>query len=202
MILTWPDYCVSSFRWQKSEQAAAFKSIFGSQSVTISLPLWRVDLTGVPTLWEDADEITLFLESLSGFTNQIALWNLTRPVPKGTLRGTLSFAADAAQGALSIVIAGGVGQADATLLAGDMIGFGTGPTQQVVRVVNDAAADAAGDIVVDIGTPLRNDFLADAPVEWDRPKALFRQTAFNEGIMYQPKIGQPWTLSLLEDWRT
>lgn len=201
MILTWPDYCVSAFRWTLAEQAIPFKSAFGSQALDVAFPLWSVEMAGRPELWPEAIEIGAFFESIRGYTNQIALWSLNQPAPAGTLRGTPTFAVDAAQGATQIEIDIGIGQDGATLLRGDLIGFGSGLTQQVVRVMTDASAGSAGIITVSIGTPLRNAFTAGSAVVWDKPKALFRQSVLTDGIQYQPKLGQPWALSLLEDWR-
>jgi hypothetical protein len=200
-VITWPGLKVATFRWKKANQAIVFRSVFGAQALEGAAPLWEVELTGVPQKWADANLTVAFLESLDGFRNQIALWNLVQPVPRGTMRGDMALKVPAAQGANALTIAAGVEQASRTLLTGDLIGLGAGLTQQVVRVTADARANAQGDIVVGIGTPLRNAFPAGAAVVWDRPKALFRQRSLNDGIEYVPVIGQPWALSLIEDWR-
>lgn len=200
-VLAWPNPKVSSFRWKKAHRAAVFASMFGSQAREGAVPLWEVDLAGVPQYWPEAHQMVAFLESFGGYTHQLELWNLTQPVPLGTMRGTMLFGASAVQGATSITIDAGVGQALTTLLKGDLIGFGSGLTQQVVRATATATADASGVIVLPIGTPLRNAFAAGDAVTWNKPKALFRQKTLNEGIEYQAVIGQPWALSLLEDVR-
>lgn len=87
-----------------------------------------------------------------------------------------------------------------TLLKGDLLGIGSGLTQQVVRIHDDAISTGQGNITVNIGTPLRNAFTAGTQVRWNKPKALFRQKAINTGIEYVPVIGQPWALSLVENW--
>jgi len=158
-------------------------------------------MSGVPEYWDDARKITLFIESLRGYANTIALWNLTQPQPAGTMRGAMILRSTALQGATTLLISTNSGQAAKTLLAGDLLGIGNSITQQVVRVTADATADSNGDIDVAIGTPLRNDFAANASVTWDKPKALFRQMSLADGIEHVPVIGQPWALSLLEDWR-
>lgn len=199
--LTWPNLRVSSFRWTRLDRAVVARSGFGSQSIVQSGPLWEVDLAGVPQYWAEAHAIVAFLESFSGYANPIELWNLTQPVPIGTMRGTMTFAANAAQGAVSIQIDAGVGQAGTTLLKGDLIGFGSGTTQQVVRIMADATANGSGVITVTIGSPLRNAFLLGASITWNKPKALFRQKSLNSGIEYTAVVGNPWALSLIEDWR-
>lgn len=199
-VITYPDLCVSSFRWMKVNQAMVFTSPFGSQAVDVSTPLWSVEMTGVPTKFDTADRIQTFLESLDGFRNQLALWNLARPVPKGTMRGSMVLSGAASQGDVVLTISAPT-EAGETLLAGDMLGIGSGLTQQVVRVMADATADSSGDILVTVGTPLRNAFPSGQAVIWDKPKALFRQTAVTDGIEYVPGIANAWTLQLVEDIR-
>jgi hypothetical protein len=200
-VLTWDNHKVSSFRWKKVHRASVFASIFGSQSMEGAGPLWEVNLSGVPQYWPEAHQMMAFLESFDGYKNPLELWNLVQPVPLGTMRGAMVLNADAAQGATSLVISAGSGQAGTTLLKGDLLGLGNGITQQVIRVSENATADGSGVITVQIGTPLRNAFASGAAVTWNKPKALFRQKTLNEGIEYQAVIGQPWTLSLIEDWR-
>lgn len=200
-IITWDNQKVSTFRWRKAHRAVVFSSIFGSQSQEGAGPLWEVEMAGVPMYWAEANRMVAFLESFDGYKNQLELWHLTQPVPNGTMRGVMVLAAAAAQGANSLQISAGGSQAGTTLLSGDLLGLGSGLTQQVVRVSADATADASGNIAVSIGTPLRNAFSAGAGVTWNKPKALFRQKTLNEGIEYLPVVGQPWSLSLVEDWR-
>jgi hypothetical protein len=200
-VLAWPNLGVSSFRWKQFNQMAVFRSGFGSQAIVQGSPLWEVDIVGVPQYWNQANQAVAFFESFGGYTNQLEMYNLTQPVPRGTMRGAMTFAASAAQGAGTIQIAGGLSEAGKTLLKGDLIGFGSGTTQQVVRIMADATADGSGVITVTIGTPLRNAFTLGASITWNKPKALFRQKSLNDGIEYQAVIGQPWSLSLVEDWR-
>lgn len=200
-VLTWPSLKVSSFRWKKLDRAVVFASTFGSQSAVTSSPLWEVELSGVPMYHAEANQVVSFLESFNGYANQLELHNLAQPVPLGTMRGTMTLSAGAAQGAGSLSITAGVGEAAKTLLKGDLLGIGSGTTQQVVRVTADATADAGGVITVSIGTPLRNAFSLGATVTWNKPKALFRQKSLNDGIEYVAVIGQPWALSLVEDFR-
>jgi hypothetical protein len=83
-----------------------------------------------------------------------------------------------------------------------LLGIGTVTTQQVLRIASDAVADGSGVIVVTLVAPVRGDFPIGTQVRWDRPAALFRQREDNTGIEYQPgRIGQPWALDLVEDWR-
>lgn len=199
-VIAWPGLKVASFRWKKMHRALAFSSIFGAQAIEVSGPLLEVEMTGVPQFWIEANQTVTFLESLNGYANQLELWNLPQPIPTGTMRGSMVLASNAAQGATSLQISAGAGEAGKTLLRGDLLGIGSGLTQQVVRVTSDATANGSGVITVQIGTPLRNGFSSGQAVTWDKPKALFRQKNLNEGIEYVPVIGQPWTLSLIESY--
>lgn len=199
-VIQWPNLGVSSFKWKKAEQALSFRSLFGAQSMAIGSAFWEIEMAGVPQYWAQANQAVAFFESFNGYTNQLELWNLTQPQPSGTMRGTMTLNASAIQGATSLQIVAS-GEAGKTLLKGDLLGIGTSLTQQVVRIMSDATADGSGIITVTIGTPLRNAFAGGSAVTWNKPKALFRQKTLNEGIEYAAVVGQPWTLSLIEDWR-
>lgn len=200
-VITWPDFGVSSFRWKKANKAIAFRSVFGAQAIEAATPLWEVDITGAIEARLTGISIQTFLESLNGFGNQLSLWNIGQTAPAGTMRGTMTLSADAAQGATSLVIDAGVGQAAKTLLAGDLVGLGSGLTQQVLRVSADATANGSGVITVIIGTALRNAFSAGAAVTWDKPAALFRVKEIPPALEFVGPNTTPWSLSLIEDWR-
>ena len=200
MILTWPDIPVGSIRWRKQSQQVAFKSAFGSQALETGMPVWRVDLNGLMETREVARSIQEFIDSLDGYKNQIALWNVEHPVPAGTMRGDMSLVSVARSGDTTLMIRA-IGQGGNTLLAGDYIGLGSTITQQLVRVTEDAIADIAGVITVNINIPLRNAFPVGTEIVWDKPKALFRQTQEGDGIEITPVFGNAWALSLIEDWR-
>lgn len=202
-VRQWPNLGVSTFRWKRTNRAVVFGSIFGSQALNSgAAPVWEVELTGVPQYWAGAIAAQTFLESLDGYTHQIELWNLVQPVPAGTMRGTMTLGFATSQGAANVWISAGSGQGLKTLLAGDLIGIGSGATQQVLRVSQDSMSDANGLINVLVNTPVRNAIAQGSAVTWNKPKALFRQKTLNDGIEYQAVIGQPWSLSLIEDWRT
>lgn len=201
-VLVWPDFRVARFNWNKLTRAAPLRSSFGFQSLVTGAPVWSVEMSGVSETRAEARQIQTFLESLDGYQNQLELWNLEVPQPVGTMRGIMTLSAAAAQGANTISISAGSGQAGKTLLRGDMVGIGSLLTQQVLRIQADAMADETGKIVVQIAAPLRNAFSAGASISWDRPKALFRQQTQNQGVTFTPEGGEPWSLSLIEDWRS
>lgn len=199
-VITWPAFAVRSFKWFKVDQAEIFRSPFGSQSIETGVPMLEVSMMGVSASRSDARIIQVFLESLNGYQNQLALWNVEHPQPAGTMRGSMTLNTSAGQGASSIQIFA-AGEAGKTLQAGDLIGIGSTTTQQVMRITTDATTDAYGYITVSLGTPLRNAFSSGQAITWDKPKALFRQKSLNDGIQFSPDGGEPWSLSLREDWR-
>lgn len=200
-VIQFPEWLkTSSFRFGFREQQVVNRGPFGAQALAVGSPVLEAEMIGLPMYHRKAQEVESFLESLKGYENKVALWNRSRPIPLGTMRGAMALAEPAAQGATVLQIVA-TGEAGKTLLKNDWLGLGAGLTQQVVKLAADAVADVDGVITVATTTPLRNAFPAGAAVTWDKPKALFRQKALNDGIEYVPKIGQPWALSLREDWR-
>ncbi len=200
-VIAWPDFGVNSFRWSRTPKTVNFDSIFGRQSLSGSAPVWEVEMTMVPQHWQQSIARQAFIESLDGYTNQVALWNLYQPQPAGTMRGSMTLRDSAGIGQTFFIPIAGTGQIGKTLKAGDLLGIGSGITQQVVRIAADAVADTDGAIYATLLTPLRNYFPAGTPVVWDRPKALFRQKSLTDGIEFVAKVGNSWSLSLVEDFR-
>lgn len=200
-VLTWPELEVSAFRWKLNEKEVAFASMFGSQAQQVGVPTWSVELSGVPKYWAEADQIATFLESFRGYKNQLELHHLTNSTPKGSMRGFPVLHDGTSAGGLVLNVFAGLDQVGATIRRSDLLGIGSTVTQQVVRVVSDAVVDGDGMIEIHLGIPLRSDFNAGQSLRWNKPKVLFRQSAANDGIEYVPVVGQPWSLSLIEDWR-
>lgn len=188
--------------WQPQRMDLSFSSPFSSQSVQIEAPKWAVTLTSRPMRENVSGAWKALFMQLRGRTNQLELWDFGRPAPVGTMRGSMTLNAAAAQGAttLSIVAAG---QAAKTLLQGDLLGIGSGLTQQVVMVVADATSNGAGVIAVTVEPPLRNAFAGGAIVTWDKPKALFRAARPLSAWEYGNSaiIASGFNLDLIEDWR-
>lgn len=188
---------VAAKTWRQQRNDVEFRSMFGAQAQEASAPLWSTSLTSTskrPELWQ------AMLLQLRGKTNQLALWNMGRPQPKGTMRGTMTLGTTA-QGATSLVITA-AGQAGKTLLTGDYLGVGSGLTQQVVMVCADATSNASGVITVTTEPALRDAFASGAGVTWYRPCALFRRTDSVAQWDYKPGgVVEGMSLSLLEDWR-
>lgn len=203
-LITFPSTLgAAKVTWSQQRRDAVYSSSFGSQAVEVAAPLWAVSLTGLPItdVSDEAGEWKSLVMRLRGKTNQLALWDLGRPIPRGTMRGTMTLNGAHAKGATSLNIAA-TGQTGLTLKNGDMLGLGAGSNQQLLMVVSGAVAGAAG-IAVTVEPALRNDFATSSAVTWDKPCALFR--------LAQPKSGWSFdggvllggiTLELIEDWRS
>lgn len=192
---------ISLMSWGQRRFDVTSRSVFGAQAIETGHPLWTAEVTVAPRLERQAGPWKALLLNLEGQINQLELWDIQRPVPLGTMRGTMVLGEDAAAGAKTIQISAGSGQAGKTLLMGDMLQLGSGVTQQVVMATADAIADVNGDIEVSFNGPLRNAFSAASAVTWDKPKALFRRTVSESRWDYEPKFARGFGMSLIEDWR-
>lgn len=192
---------VAKMSWSQQRRDISFSSVFGSQAVEVSPPAWVVNLDSTGMKESQAGEWQALLMNLRGQTNQLALWNLGRPEPIGTMRGNMVLNAAAAQGDVSLSIVD-ASQAGTTLVAGDMLGIGTGLTQQLVMVTAAATANGSGVITVTIEPPLRNAHLIGAAVTWNKPKALFRRSSSASSWDYANIVVSGFSLDLVEDVRT
>ena len=206
-VITFPFPSVRVMRqtWGQQRNDLYFRSAFGSQSVEISEPLWIATLEAPGQYENQAGAWQSVGLQLKGGKNQLALYNLARSIPVGTMRGDLTFNSNAGQGAtvLSIIATAQPSEIGHTLVPGDFIGFGAGVTQQLVMVVIGGVADSNSIISVTVEPPLRTPFIAGDEVRWRMPTALFRRKI---GSVFQwENVGatsEGYTLDLIEDWRT
>jgi hypothetical protein len=142
---------------------------------------------------------------LRGRINHLAVWDVARLAPLGTMRGTLTLngAHVAGQGpATPLSVTGGAGQAATTLKQGDALTIGAGLTSQRVEVIADATANGSGVIALTTEPPLRIGYADGTAVTWDKPFAHFKvnspvaQWSYEPG--YMTKSG--YALDLLENW--
>lgn len=200
-IIQFPDGLqMTKQTWGQKRNDLSFSSMFGSQSIEISPPVWEMSLSPPPYLKTESGIFESLMMNLRGKENQLACHNMRRPAPLGTMRGTMVFAANAAKGAMSINV-WATGQAGKTLLAGDFIGFGTGTSQQVVMVTANATANSTGVITLTVEPPLRNAFASGASVVWNKPKAIFRRTESGTSWDYEMNLVNIDAVSFTEDWR-
>ena len=164
---------VTDCSWTESRNDIQFKSVFGSQSLEVLGPLWLVDIAIPPSTELASGGWRSEIMKLKGGVNQLSMHNLNRPVPLGTMRGSMTFNNAVVKGETVLPILA-AGEADKTLLAGDCIGFGSGLTQQVVMIVDPAVSDGSGNISVTVAPALRNAFAGGDPITYLKPKILFR----------------------------
>ena len=160
-------------------------SPFGGSEQAIDLlnDRWLCSVELPPSRQAAAAAIEAFIGAMRGQTNTVQLWHFSRPQPQGTVRGTLTLSATAAQGASSIVVTG-CSPSTGTLKAGDLLGVGG----LLLMVASDCTA-AAGVITVPITNRLRTAQSSGAAVTWDKPKGTFRMLSTN-GVQYAPGLAQ------------
>lgn len=200
-IIAWPDTLTASqFSWSQVRNDLVYKSQFGSQAVEVAVPTWSATIEAPPMLETNTGAWKALGMQLRGKVNQLSLHNLARPVPIGTMRGSMTFNLSAAQGATTLSIVA-TGQNSKTLLQGDMLGFGSGITTQAVMVMTNATSNGSGVISVTVEPPLRNAFTGGDPITWSKPAALFRRIDSKFGWTNSGIIAGAFSLDLVEDWR-
>lgn len=192
---------IERMSWGQERNDVASRSVFGAQTLEVAAPVWLVDLAVARQYDLDAGDWKSLLLRLRGQTNQLELWNIVRPAPLGSMRGSMTLSGAHAKGATTLQVTAGAGQAGGTLKTGDYLGLGSGLTQQVVMATADAMANGSGLISVSVEPPLRTAFAGASAVAWDKPKALFRRASGNASWDYASTLASGFALSLREDWR-
>jgi hypothetical protein len=161
------------------------------QAVDLLNDRWLMSCELPPRYLAEGAAIESFIGSMRGQTNTTSVYHFARPAPAGTVRGTLTLNAAAAQGASSIVVTG-CSPATGTLKAGDMLGV----SGLLLMVASDCTA-AAGVITVPITNALRKALSAAAAVTWDKPTMTARLLATSD-VGYEPAIAQGVTFDFGE----
>lgn len=185
----------SSFRATLATNQRVSAAPFGGseQAVDLLNDRWLFSLELPPNNYANSAALEAFVAALRGQTNTANLYHLARPVPRGTMRGTLTLNAAAAQGASSIVVTGGVGQASTTLLAGDLLGVGG----LLLQVAADATANASGVITLSLVNRLRTALSSAAAVTWNQPTVPMRLLQYS-GVQYQAGYAAGLSLDFAE----
>lgn len=166
-------------------------------------PRWTLAFTSVEALSRvQAGVWEAFFAQLRGRVNHLAAYDVLRPVPQGTMRGSLTLNSSAAAGDVTLSITGGGGQASTTLLRGDWLQLSSGlGTSQLVKVCADATANGSGVISVTVEPPLRLAFVGSTVVTWSAPLAYFkRSTGRIEWRSAGAGFVSGFSLDLLEQW--
>ena len=193
-IITFPDdIWVTRMRWEQQRMDLTHTSPQAgvTQAVTYGSPRWTVTLEIDRTREASAGSAKALLMQLRGQINQLALWDVARPVPLGTVSGTLTLSGSHAIGATTLTITGSSG----TVKKGDWLGVGSGQTRQLVMVVADSDASS-----VTIEPPLRFAQSNGSAVVYNKPTALFRLSSARQGWDSSGIYLENLTLDLIEDW--
>lgn len=163
------------------------------QAVDLLNDRWTCSLGQDVIDFNAAAYIEAFIGSMRGRVNWCAIHHYARPAPIGTLRGTLTMSSTAAQGADTVVVTGGAGQAAKTLVTGDLLGVGG----LLLMVAADCTANGSGVITVPITNRLRAQQVATTAVTWDKPTALFRLLS-TSGVKYSGAMVEPMSFDFGE----
>ena len=200
-IITFPlTLGIQELIWGQLRNDLVSRSAFGSQTLQITEPWWTARISLERVSEDQADALLGFAMSLEGQKNQLALWNVARPVPRGTMRGSPSLSAGIAAGATSWPITGGT--AGGTLRVGDMLGIGSGLAQQVVMVQAPLTLNGSGAGTVSVLPAARNAFASSTALVWDKPKVLFRRLDNKLEWAYATIIVSGFSMEFVEDPRT
>ncbi|MDT8998347.1 hypothetical protein RQP53_03545 [Paucibacter sp. APW11] len=147
------------------------------QARSYGVPVWAMVLQAPsPMNDRDASLWKALGMQMRGFVNLIAAFDPARPEPAGTLRGSVSLAANLAQGDSVMSLSAGAGQGGRTLATGDLLQIGSGQgSSQVVMVAADAVADGAGGISVAFEPPARRAYASGLGVSWSYPRMYMRR---------------------------
>ena len=173
-------FCPNSFTMQMITNQRMAASPYGGSEQVVDMGNDRlmVSLSLPNRLFADAARVEAFIAALRGMTNTVALYHWIRKQPRGTMRGSPTAQA-AAAGAQVLQLNTTAG---ATLRAGDLIGV----SGLLLMVAEDTVANGAGYMVVYIVNRLRVPVANGAPVTWDKPTTLFRQTSQSAALQYVP----------------
>ena len=113
------------------------------------------------------------LMKLRGSINVLSAWDVNKPVPRGTMRGSPTLLSAAAAGAVSLSITGG--GVSTTLKMGDWLQVGAGfGTSQLVKVTDDMVFSITGLGTVFFEPPIRKVIAGGAAVTWNMPLGHYR----------------------------
>lgn len=157
---------------------------------------WMASLSIAPWGKESearAREAAAFLARLRSGVNTVRMHNRQQPIPRGSLRGSPTFAATA-QGAATIVLNCASG---ATLKAFDCIGVGAAGSGSQLFMVAEDCAESGGTITVPIVNRVRAAISAGVAAVWDRPEIAMRVVG-NPRVSFLPGVAECPALELVE----
>lgn len=188
-------YGAASFALRMSPNNRKHTSPFSKATQVIDFigERWVATITVPINSYSIAQTVEALLAQLRGMDGTVEIWHLARPAPSGTMRGTPTLSATAAQGAQSLSVTTSV--AGVTVKAGDMLGVGT----QLVMVGADATA-AGTALTVPLASRLRASVASGSAVVWDKPRAKFRLSSDTSGgeVTFKKTMSDPLQMEFTE----
>lgn len=193
---------IAQARFDLSEMS---ESSGAAQDRALGPPRWRLSIAAPGMLSVESSAVwEALILKLRGRVNHLAAWDIMKPAPRGTMRGTMTLSGAHAQGATVLNVTAGVGQAGTTLLAGDWLQVGSGTAGQLFKVVADATANGAGLIAVTVEPPVRpvGGFASATAVTWDKALGHYKVTTQAPQWGYVPSVNAQtgFALDLMEQW--
>lgn len=185
---------VIAFSMPRQINQRAFGSFYGGSETVVNLlnSRWRIHLELAPMGSDDAGLIEGVIGSLEGMANVVDLWHMSRPTPKGSMRGTPTVNGAHSQGATTLSIATVAG---ATLKIGDIVGV----NNLLLMAKADATADGGGILALSLTHPIRTALSNAATITWDHPKSPFRCITDLAAPQYHDGIADSVSLDFVED---
>lgn len=185
--------------WRKLSNTQAFESPLTRSVQTLALPgaRWACSLTWANLDAADAARMRAFLYALRGRAGRFYVPHPTVKRPRGTAAGTPLVAGSGQTGA---TLATDGWTAGATLLAGDLIGFGA---SELRVVISDATADGSGAMSIVIDEPMRASPADNSALVLIEPKCVMRLAADEIESAFRPATSGPLsdvTIDCVETW--
>ena len=158
-----------SFSLQTNQRVSASSQSLSEQAVDMLSDRWLCSIEAAVSNQAEGAVLEAFIDAFRGQTNIVALYHFARPQPRGTIAGTKTLAAAAAQGAASVAIT-----ATGTVLQGDMFSVATPAGGTLLLRATADATSAGGIITVPIANRLRTALASGAAVVTSQPTAYFR----------------------------
>ncbi len=198
-VISWPSDCMfrpTKMRWEQISNTAINISQFNGALSSLGMPgaRWAMQLTFEFTSKEDRHKFDAILWQLRGQENRLAMWNFDQDQPRGNYRGNLTVKNAFLSGVANCVVRGGT--PNGTLKRDDMLSI----NGELKSVVADAQADAQGEIAIQFEPSARTAAVANAPVRWFRPRALFISKEGTLGFLREGSQNGELTLDFIEAW--
>lgn len=171
------------------------------QTRVLAPPRWMCSLVGeVAMPAADAAAWRAMIMALRGRVNQLEVYDLLNPSPRGTAAGVWTANGGAAVGATSMAISC-AGQSGKTILKGDWAGVNQASTgRQLLHVQADVTLDGSGNGTITFEPPLRVAVANASSVVWDKPTCLMRQASGDSHWTSTRPYQGDFNLELVESW--